>query len=194
MGKCTACRLYAVLLLTSRLWLTSTFICISLTQTISQTQRQSQKSLAAVQAQLVDKFLAAFLLRWACQGWTAQSLGHTCSARNRTPFSPSSSKVSPRMGLKGFQVRSFEPKGPRQKPAIHASLCKQVCLLAAQPHGQVILQNLAAPLAGCLLLCNTAAAKVIDSKASSIMCSKKLCTVHRGLPCWQHDPIALCTP
>ena len=48
--------------------------------------------------------------------------GPTCSARKRTPFGRSTSKVSPRMGLKGFQVRSLLPKGPRQNPAIQASL------------------------------------------------------------------------
>lgn len=49
----------------------------------------------------------------------------TCSARNLTPFSgKSSSKVSPRIGLKGFQVRSLPPNGPMQKPVTHATLHK----------------------------------------------------------------------
>ena len=49
------------------------------------------------------------------------ALGCTCSARKRTPFEGrSSSKVSPRMGLNGFHVRSLPPNGPMQKPATHA--------------------------------------------------------------------------
>ncbi len=58
-----------------------------------------------------------------CQRVSAACECRTCSARNLTPLvGRSSSKVSPRMGLKGFQVRSLPPKGPMQKPATHASL------------------------------------------------------------------------
>ena len=46
----------------------------------------------------------------------------TCSARNRTLCSLSSSKVSPRIGLNGFQVRSLPPKGPKQNAATQAIL------------------------------------------------------------------------
>lgn len=64
---------------------------------------------------------------WGCTtGHTDACECRTCSARNLTPFvGRSSSKVSPRMGLKGFQVRSLPPKGPMQKPATHASLQTQ---------------------------------------------------------------------
>ena len=55
-------------------------------------------------------------------GPVASVLWLTCSARNLTLCSLSSSKVSPRMGLKGFQVRSLPPNGPRQKAATQAIL------------------------------------------------------------------------
>jgi hypothetical protein len=38
--------------------------------------------------------------------------------RSALPYS----KVSPRMGLKGFQGRSMVPKGPMVNPTTHASL------------------------------------------------------------------------
>ncbi len=46
----------------------------------------------------------------------------TCSARYRTPLPTSSSKVSPRIGLKGFHARSAAPKGETRYAATHANL------------------------------------------------------------------------
>lgn len=47
---------------------------------------------------------------------------HACSARKRTLLPTSSSNVSPRMGLNGFQVRSLPPNGPMQNAVTHANL------------------------------------------------------------------------
>ena len=46
----------------------------------------------------------------------------TCSAMNRKPLSIVSSNVSPRMGLKGFHVRSLPGNGPIVNPITHANL------------------------------------------------------------------------
>ena len=46
----------------------------------------------------------------------------TCSAKNRTPLSRSTSKVSPSSGLNGFHVRSMHPYGPIAKPRTRANL------------------------------------------------------------------------
>lgn len=45
-----------------------------------------------------------------------------CSAMNLKPLLMPSSKVSPSIGLKGFQVRSLPGKGPMVKPTTHANL------------------------------------------------------------------------
>ena len=65
----------------------------------------------------------------AVQAWNAQEECRcyalqlqTCSAMNRKPLSIVSSNVSPRMGLKGFHVRSLPGNGPMVNPMTHANL------------------------------------------------------------------------
>jgi len=68
--------------------------------------------------------------RYACRArvWTlSMTRARACSARKRTPLPQSSSNVSPRMGLNGFQVRSLPPNGPMQKAVTQASLRRALC-------------------------------------------------------------------
>ena len=66
----------------------------------------------------------------------------TCSARYRTPLPTSSSNVSPRIGLKGFQARSMQLKGDTAYAATQANLGTEGDSTAIQtPHPLLDLPN-----------------------------------------------------
>lgn len=82
----------------------------------------STHAIAQASIDAVGLFQPCFFRQHAsAQGGRGQSR-LACSPRYRTPFLSSSSNVSPRMGLNGFQARSTAPQGAIVKPTTHASL------------------------------------------------------------------------
>ena len=77
-----------------------------------------------MQGNITAAVTAAVAVTQQCIATTGSVIQHrqTCSAMNFKPLSMPSSKVSPSMGLKGFQVLSLPGNGPMVKPTTHASL------------------------------------------------------------------------
>ena len=118
----------------------------------------------------------------------------TCSAINRSPLFMDSSNVSPRMGLKGFHVRSLPGNGPIVNPTTHASLNNRH---TPQSLSRTCIYTNSA-------VCSTWLRKRIagnDSSASCKGCSNGShgtqqwqLTSRRDLQSWQPFQVCLCIP